>query len=210
MEQVISQITKVNLWFRARSDYCLLALQWKITMELLWVSIFWISKPGAGWSAVCGPLVQILPLNLAETRAHSACTSCSPCTPNTDYQGTAKPNSCCGMKWKQFWGSSRLTKMAHYFQNPLYNSPTPPVWRLGGRQHLAIDYQLLNANTAPVRAVVPNIATLTAPRSHTPWTAVPGVTDVSFMVCPLAGGQKETFFYFGKVHNIPLTDFHRI
>lgn len=68
LEQVISQTTKVNLRFWARSDYCLLALQWKITMELLWISIFWIPKPGARWSAVCGPLVQVLPLNLAETR----------------------------------------------------------------------------------------------------------------------------------------------
>lgn len=125
LEQVISQTTKVNLRFWARSDYCLLALQWKITMELLWISIFWIPKPGARWSAVCGPLVQVLPLNLAETRAHTARTSCSPCTPNPDYQGTAKPNSCCGMKWKQFWGSSRLTKITsrtHCTIHPLHQS----------------------------------------------------------------------------------------
>lgn len=66
---------------------------------------------------------------------------------------------------------------------------------MGGRQYVAIDYQLLNANTAPLRSAVPNIATLTATRSHTLRRAVPGVTDVSFIVGPLAEGQKETFFH---------------
>lgn len=45
--------------------------------------------------------------------------------------------------------------MTHYFQNPLYSSPTWPVWKLGGSWHLAIDYQPLNATRAPLRAAVP-------------------------------------------------------
>lgn len=88
---VIHQTTKVNLCLWTRSKGCLLALQWKITMELLWVSVFWITKTGTQWLAGCGPLVQILPLNLTETRGYRVCTSCSPCTPDTK---TTKVQQC--------------------------------------------------------------------------------------------------------------------
>lgn len=126
-----------------------------------------------------------------------------------DYQCTTMPNSCCGTKWK-FRGNSRLRKTAHYFQDPLYNSPTWPVWKWDGRWHLAIDYQLLNANMAPLRAAILqqycNLNSYKEP--HTVGSSARCDRCVLYGRSPCRR-LRRNFLLLGMVHNILTTDFHR-
>lgn len=120
-------------------------------------------------------------------QGYSACTSCSPGTP--DPKTTNVPQ--CPIPAAAQNGNSGVT--ADLEKSTLFPEPTVQFthltslktgWEVASSNWLSA----LKCQHGPTNMAVPNIAILTATRSHTLWAAAPGVTDVSFMVRPLAGG----------------------
>ena len=130
-------------------------------MKIFWVLMFWMAKPGACRTAAPGPFGSNTSPNSERKREATSrllCTASalpdSKITHGPQYPISAAVRTEVVADLEKWQIISRTHSPS--------NSLVCPVRKPDGRWWLTIGYQRLNADTAPLMAVAPNIATWTA------------------------------------------------